>query len=163
MLYTDLLSKNILAFTRYIVADYKYFRRTKHEHPLTIKTQATSCCTPSPEPATSCCTPVEGTTEAHLQESAFALNKTYPVAILGAGPIGLAAAAHLSLAGVAFILLEKGAEVAENIKSWQHVRLFSPWQYNIDKASKQLLLASGWTMPKEDVLPTGQEIREAYL
>lgn len=69
----------------------------------------------------------------------------------------------MAIAGESFIVLEKGVDIAENIKSWQHVRLFSPWQYNVDKAAKQLLLKSGWTMPEEDVLPTGQEIREAYL
>ncbi|MEK4080167.1 NAD(P)-binding domain-containing protein [Solibacillus sp. FSL K6-1126] len=133
--------------------------------PLTIKSQAsTSCCAPTPKSATSCCEPMEATQkESPLKETPFELNKAYPVAILGAGPVGLAAAAHLSLAGEAFILLEKGTEVAENIKSWQHVRLFSPWQYNVDKAAKQLLLKSGWTIPEEDVLPTGQEIREVYL
>ncbi|MEK4082105.1 NAD(P)-binding domain-containing protein [Solibacillus sp. FSL K6-1126] len=132
--------------------------------PLTIKSQTSSCCAPTPKSVTSCCGPMEATQkESSLNETPFELNKAYPVAILGAGPVGLAAAAHLSLAGEAFILLEKGSEVAKNIKTWQHVRLFSPWQYNVDKAAKQLLLKSGWTMPEEDVLPTGQEIREVYL
>lgn len=132
--------------------------------PLTIKNQNSSCCAPVSESTNSCCGPVEGTQNESLpKESPTRLNKTYPVAIIGAGPVGLAAAAHLSLAGEAFILLEKSSEVAENIKSWQHVRLFSPWQYNVDKAAKQLLLKSGWTMPEESILPTGQEIRAMYL
>ncbi|WP_274306979.1 NAD(P)-binding domain-containing protein [Solibacillus daqui] len=126
---------------------------------LNVKSQTSICCTPSPEPATSCCEPTVQT----KNETSFQLNKQYPVAILGAGPVGLAAAAHLALAGESFIVLEKGAEVADNIKTWQHVRLFSPWQYNVDKAAKQLLLEAGWEMPQEDRLPTGQEIREAYL
>ncbi|MEG0471637.1 MAG: NAD(P)-binding domain-containing protein [Solibacillus sp.] len=126
---------------------------------LNVKSQTSSCCTPSPEPTTSCCEPIVQSNK----ETPFQLNKEYPVAILGAGPVGLAAAAHLAIAGESFIILEKGNDVAENIKSWQHVRLFSPWQYNVDKAAKQLLLAAGWEMPQEDVLPTGQEIREAYL
>ncbi len=132
--------------------------------PLSIKNQNSSCCAPVSTSTNSCCGPVEGTQNESLpKESSIKLNKTYPVAIIGAGPVGLAAAAHLSLAGEAFILLEKGSEVAENIKSWQHVRLFSPWQYNVDKAAKQLLLKSGWTMPEESILPTGQEIRAMYL
>ncbi|AMO85516.1 putative glutamate synthase subunit beta [Solibacillus isronensis B3W22] len=132
--------------------------------PLTIKNQNSSCCAPVSASTNSCCGPVEGTQNESLpKESPTRLNKTYPVAIIGAGPVGLAAAAHLSLAGEAFILLEKSSEVAENIKSWQHVRLFSPWQYNVDKAAKQLLLKSGWTMPEESILPTGQEIRAMYL
>lgn len=132
--------------------------------PLTILSQASSCCAPTPKAATSCCGSMDDTQkEVAFNETPFQLNKTYPVAILGAGPVGLAAAAHLSLAGEAFIVLEKGADVAENIQSWQHVRLFSPWRYNVDQAAKQLLLKSGWTIPEEDVLPTGQELREAYL
>lgn len=132
--------------------------------PLTIKSQAASCCAPTPAPASFCCEPVEvPRKETSTKEMPFQLNKTYPVAILGAGPVGLAAAAHLAFAGETFIVLEKGASVAENMKTWQHVRLFSPWQYNVDQAAKQLLLKSGWVMPEEDVLPTGQEIREAYL
>ncbi len=126
---------------------------------LNVISQTSSCCTPSPEPATSCCEP----TVQSNKETPFQSTKAYPVAILGAGPVGLAAAAHLATAGEAFIILEKGTDVAENIKSWQHVRLFSPWQYNVDKAAKQLLLAAGWEMPQEDRLPTGQELREAYL
>ena len=104
--------------------------------PLTIKSQASNCCAPTPKSAMSCCEPMEATQkESPLKETPFELNKAYPVAILGAGPVGLAAAAHLSLAGKAFILLEKGSEIAENIKSWEHVRLFSPWLYNVDNAA----------------------------
>ncbi len=65
--------------------------------------------------------------------------------------------------GESFIVLEKGTDVADNIKSWQHIRLFSPWQYNVDKAAKELLQKHGWEMPQEDLLPTGQELREHYL
>lgn len=126
---------------------------------LNVKSQASSCCSTSPEPVTTCCGPIEQPSK----ETTFQLNKKYPVVIIGAGPVGLAAAAHLALAGESFIVLEKGANVAENIKSWQHVRLFSPWQYNVDKAAKTLLLKYGWEMPKEDSLPTGKEIRERYL
>ena len=131
---------------------------------LNVRSQASSCCSPSPQPTTTCCGLMEEhTKDTSNKETPFQLNKKYPVAILGAGPVGLAAAAHLAIARVPFIILEKGANVAENIKSWQHVRLFSPWQYNVDKVAKKLLLKSGWAMPQEDVLPTGQELREAYL
>ncbi|MGE7981810.1 NAD(P)-binding domain-containing protein [Solibacillus sp. NPDC093137] len=131
---------------------------------LTVKSQTSSCCSATPEPTTTCCGPTEQTKkETSSNELAFHLNKQYPVAILGAGPVGLAAAAHLAVAGESFIVLEKGADVAKNIKSWQHVRLFSPWQYNVDKAAKELLQKHGWKMPQENQLPTGQEIREHYL
>lgn len=131
---------------------------------LTVKSQASNCCSTTPEPAITCSKSAEkAKEEITSNETAFQLNKQYPVAILGAGPVGLAAAAHLAVAGESFIVFEKGADVAENIKSWQHVRLFSTWQYNIDKAAKELLQKHGWEMPPEDQLPTGQEIREHYL
>lgn len=132
---------------------------------LNVKSQASSCCSPSPEPiTTTCCGSTEQTSnDTSSNEITYQLNKQYPVAIIGAGPVGLAAAAHLAVAGESFIVLEKGTDVAENIKSWQHVRLFSPWQYNIDKAAKELLQKRGWEMPQDDQLPTGQEIREHYL
>ncbi|REE81566.1 pyridine nucleotide-disulfide oxidoreductase [Paenibacillus taihuensis] len=86
-----------------------------------------------------------------------------PVAIIGGGPVGLAAAAHLVTKGESFILFEAAAQVAGNMKSWSHVRVFSPWQYNIDKAARQLLEASGWSSPDKDGLPTGGQIIEEYL
>ena len=126
---------------------------------LNINSTGSSCCSPAPEPVTTCC----GPTEQPSKETPFQLNKQYPVAIIGAGPVGLAAAAHLAVASESYIVLEKGTDVADNIKSWQHIRLFSPWQYNVDKAAKELLKKHGWEMPQEDYLPTGQEIREHYL
>jgi thioredoxin reductase len=90
-------------------------------------------------------------------------NDQLPVAIIGAGPVGLAAAAHLTLRNQPFILFEAGETVASNILSWKHVRVFSPWRYNIDKAAKQLLLQSGWLSPDEEALPTGSELYETYF
>jgi thioredoxin reductase len=89
--------------------------------------------------------------------------KKLPVAVIGAGPVGLAAAAHLQVRGIPFILFETGPSVAANILSWKHIRVFSPWKYNIDKAAKQLLEASDWQAPNEDGLPTGAELFERYF
>lgn len=100
---------------------------------------------------TSCCTPSSGCCEI-----------SYPVAILGAGPIGLAAAAHLKAYNVPFIILEKH-EVAANVASWEHVQLFSPWEFNVDSAAKKLLEQAGWKMPNKEVIPTGKALREDYL
>lgn len=91
------------------------------------------------------------------------LNKTLPVAVLGAGPVGLAAAAHLVARGFTPLLLEAGAQVASNLESYRHVRLFSPWQYNVDKAARGLLLEAGWQAPEPEALPTAGEIVEHYL
>ncbi len=86
-----------------------------------------------------------------------------PVAIIGAGPVGLAAAAHLTLRNQPFILFEAGKTVASNVLTWKHVRIFSPWKYNIDKAARELLSAHGWVSPEDGLLPTGEEIYSKYL
>jgi len=81
-----------------------------------------------------------------------------PVAVIGAGPVGLAAAAHLAGRGMDFVVLEAGDEVAASIRQWSHVRLFSPWRYNTDPAGRALLEPAGWTAPDPDRLPTGGEL-----
>ena len=90
-------------------------------------------------------------------------NRSLPVAIIGGGPVGLATAAHLVKAGEPFILLEAGPSIAHHVLQWGHVRLFSPWRYNIDKTAKELLERSGWSAPKDEELPTGKELTENYL
>ena len=86
-----------------------------------------------------------------------------PVAVIGAGPVGLAAAAHLHERGVPFVVFELGDDVAASIREWAHVQLFSPWSYNIDPAARRLLEANGWTAPDGDTHPTGGELIERYL
>ncbi|MCM3127149.1 FAD-dependent oxidoreductase [Paenibacillus provencensis] len=86
-----------------------------------------------------------------------------PVVIIGAGPIGLAAAAHLIERGERIIIFESGSEVGSHIKAWGHVQVFSPWQYNIDKAAARLLEKTDWERPNDDDLPTGKELLEQYL
>lgn len=90
-------------------------------------------------------------------------NKQLPVAIIGAGPVGLAAAAHLISRGESFVLFDAGEDVGANIMKWAHVRLFSPWEFNINKAAKQLLLSSGWVAPDHAKIPTGKELIDMYL
>ncbi|WP_152983691.1 FAD-dependent oxidoreductase [Peribacillus muralis] len=86
-----------------------------------------------------------------------------PVAIIGGGAVGLAAAAHLLKKGEKFIVLEAGDSVGSSMLEWGHVRMFSPWQYNIDKAAKELLENAGWASPNKEALPTGRELVEEYL
>ena len=62
-----------------------------------------------------------------------------PVVVIGAGPVGLAAAAHLLERGIETMVLEAGPNVAENFRQFAHVKLFSPWRYNADKAAARLL------------------------
>ena len=70
-----------------------------------------------------------------------------PIGIIGAGPIGLAVAAHLHKQGLPFYVFESGAQVGANFLDYKHVRLFSPWLYNIDPASKEILKRTEWTEP----------------
>jgi len=86
-----------------------------------------------------------------------------PVAVIGGGPVGLAAAAHLITRGVPVKLYEAGDTVAAHVRSWGHVRLFSPWRYNTDEAAKAILREHGWQEPPADVLPTGGDLYAAYL
>ncbi|MEV4709494.1 FAD-dependent oxidoreductase [Actinoplanes sp. NPDC049316] len=86
-----------------------------------------------------------------------------PVVVIGAGPVGLAAAAQLHERGLPFLVLEAGDEVAASVRQWGHVGLFSPWRYNIDAAARRLLDAAGWAAPDDDGLPTGGQLVEEYL
>lgn len=88
---------------------------------------------------------------------------TLPVAVIGAGPVGLAAAAHLAARGLSFVVLEAGERVAASVRAWGHVRVFSPWRYNVDAAARALLDRAGWTPPDPDALPTGNDLADRYL
>ncbi|MCM4081088.1 NAD(P)-binding domain-containing protein [Paractinoplanes hotanensis] len=86
-----------------------------------------------------------------------------PVVVIGAGPVGLAAAAHLHEREVPFLILEAGSAVAASVRAWAHVSLFSPWRYNIDPAARRLLDTAGWAAPDDDTVPTGGQLVENYL
>ncbi|GAA4462053.1 FAD-dependent oxidoreductase [Phytohabitans houttuyneae] len=86
-----------------------------------------------------------------------------PVVVIGAGPVGLAAAAHLHERGLPFTVLEAGDGPAATVREWGHVRLFSPWRYNIDHAARRLLNEAGWVEPDPEVLPTGGQLAAEYL
>ncbi|HRF97089.1 MAG TPA: NAD(P)-binding protein, partial [Aggregatilineales bacterium] len=78
-----------------------------------------------------------------------------PVAVIGAGPVGLAAVAHLLERGETPIVFESGDSIGANLREWSHIRMFSPWQYVVDKAAVRMLEAHGWEHPPADGLPTG--------
>jgi thioredoxin reductase len=85
------------------------------------------------------------------------------VAVIGAGPVGLAAAAHLLERGLEPVVLEAGPAIGHAVRAWSHVRLFSPWEYAVDKAAERLLQAIGWNSPEPHGYPTGGELLEHYL
>ncbi|MFI6162966.1 FAD-dependent oxidoreductase [Micromonospora haikouensis] len=86
-----------------------------------------------------------------------------PVVVIGAGPVGLAAAAHLHERGLPFTVLEAGDTPGAAVRQWGHVRVFSPWRYNIDPAARRLLDEAGWIAPDLEALPTGAELADGYL
>ena len=88
----------------------------------------------------------------------------HPMAIIGAGPIGLAAAAHAAERGLEFVVLESGADAGAAVGEWSRVRLFSAWSELIDPAARRLLEATGtWAVPDGERFPTGGEWRTSYL
>ena len=91
------------------------------------------------------------------------MNEAKTVAIIGAGPVGLAAAAHLLERGLKPIVLEAGDSVGHAVRQWGHVQMFSPWEYNIDSAAARLLAPTGWNSPEPHQYPTGAELYERYL
>lgn len=85
------------------------------------------------------------------------------VAIIGAGPVGLAAAAHALERGLDPIVLETGPQAGHSVRQWSHVRMFSPWEYGIDKAAERLLVAAGWNAPDPKAYPTGGDLIAHYI
>ncbi|MFC4115173.1 FAD-dependent oxidoreductase [Nonomuraea zeae] len=107
-----------------------------------------------------CC----GPTAVELEPSTQAARPDeLPIVVIGAGPVGLAAAAHLAGRGLDFVVLEAGEQAGASVARWGHVRVFSPWKYNIDSAARRLLEADGWSAPDAEWLPTGAELIDDYL
>ena len=105
----------------------------------------------------------DSTSAAPKAEPARALPTDLPVAVLGAGPVGLAAVARLIERGIQPLVLEAGEQVGANLLDYRHVRLFSPWRYNVDAAMAALLEPTGWQAPPADQLPPAGEIVERVL
>ena len=91
------------------------------------------------------------------------MNVGLPVVVIGAGPVGLAAAAHLLERGLTPLVLEAGDTVGAGMLRWAHVRMFSPWEFAIDRAAGALLARHGWEAPDPARFPTGGEVVERYL
>ena len=90
--------------------------------------------------------------------------KNLPVAVIGSGPIGLTAAAHLVDRGLEPLIFESGSRIAAGMRDWGHVRLFTPWSYLMDPVGRRLLEASGdWHAPNEQDVPYALELVEQFL
>lgn len=86
-----------------------------------------------------------------------------PVAVIGAGPIGLVAAAHLIAKGETPLIFESGNAVGASMREWGHVRLFSPWRYLVDPLTRSMLEPLGWSVPEAEHLPTGADVVAQWL
>src|SRR5215207_4700328 len=86
-----------------------------------------------------------------------------PVVVVGAGPVGLAAAAHLLERGLEPLVLEAGPRAGAAVGQWQHVRLFSPWSEVVDPVAEKLLAGTGWTSPEPRSYPAGADWAADYL
>lgn len=98
-----------------------------------------------------------------MNHLALSRHEDLPVAVVGAGPVGLAAAAHLLDRGLTPRVLEAGPSPGSHLTEWGHVRMFSPWKYNLDPVCRSLLEHNGWVAPPEDGFPTGRELLEHYV
>jgi thioredoxin reductase len=86
-----------------------------------------------------------------------------PVVVIGAGPVGLAAAAHLVERSLTPVVFEAGASVGAGMRTWAQVRMFSPWEFTIDRAAARILARHGWTAPEPSAFPTGGDVAQLYL
>lgn len=91
------------------------------------------------------------------------MGDTLPVAVIGAGPVGLAAAAHLIERGIEPVVFEQGESAGAAVRQWAHVRLFSAWSELVDSAAARLLEPDGWRRPDGSRYPTGGDWVSDYL
>jgi cation diffusion facilitator CzcD-associated flavoprotein CzcO len=83
------------------------------------------------------------------------------IAILGAGPTGLAAALEAAAGGYPFTVYEQAPAPAGNVRRWGHVRLFTPWAMNVSPGMRRELPALADLDPEET--PTGHELADRLL
>ena len=79
--------------------------------------------------------------------------------------MGLETALYARFLGYEVAVYERGSEVAANVASWSHVRLFTPFAMNATPLGVAAISAQqpGWQPPAATALLTGQEFRDAYL
>jgi thioredoxin reductase len=84
------------------------------------------------------------------------------IAIIGAGPVGLEAALTALERGYEINLYERG-EIADAVRQWGHVHMFSPFEMNTSQGGLARLHVAGVSLPRPEMLQTGAQFRETYL
>ncbi|CAF3739243.1 unnamed protein product [Rotaria socialis] len=86
-------------------------------------------------------------------------NQNVLIGIIGSGPIGLECGLHALKHGYQFIIFESGDDIANNVRLWSHVQLFTPLNMNVSLLGKNLL------KEEQDInaFLTGGEYIEHYL
>jgi thioredoxin reductase len=84
------------------------------------------------------------------------------IAIIGAGPVGLEAALTAIERGYEVTVYERGS-IADAVRQWGHVRMFSPFEMNASERTMARLRARGVALPRADALLTGAEFQAKYL
>jgi thioredoxin reductase len=94
----------------------------------------------------------------------MAIDTPAKIAIVGAGPIGLEAALYARFLGYDVVVFERGG-VAQSIRDWGHVRMFSPFGMNRSPLGLAALEAQdeSYQPPPDDALVTGREWIDRYL
>jgi threonine dehydrogenase-like Zn-dependent dehydrogenase len=82
--------------------------------------------------------------------------------VIGAGPIGLEAARAALRRGHEVQLFETG-EVAESVRRWGGIRMFSPFGLNGSPAAFAQLERQGFQLPPPESILTGAEYADAFL
>jgi thioredoxin reductase len=84
------------------------------------------------------------------------------IAVIGAGPVGLEAAVAAELRGCEVEIYERG-EIADSVRRWGFVRMFSPFGMNASQAGVERLQQRGIAVPAADEILTGSEYASRYL
>ena len=94
----------------------------------------------------------------------MAIENPKHIAVLGAGPIGIETTLYARFLGYQVTLIERG-EVAENVRRWGHVRMFSPFGMMRSTLGLAALEAQDpdYRPPSDDALLTGDAWIERYL
>jgi hypothetical protein len=79
------------------------------------------------------------------------------IAIIGGGPIGMEAALYGASAGFDVTLYERG-RIADNVRAWGHVGVFTEWARNRSPLAVRLLEERGISLPPADTTSTGDEL-----